>query len=76
MLYKLTPEQHQAIKEASKPVPLLYLASGQPMFESSEERINNAWKKLGEELGFDWETAKPIPGEPNDIFEFEATPIQ
>jgi hypothetical protein len=40
----------------------MYATGGRPMFGSPQENSNRAWQKLAKELGFIWDTVKPIPG--------------
>jgi hypothetical protein len=55
----LTPEQIGNLIEASKPVP--YLVMGvEPT--SPQENANAAWSILGEEMGFDVSTVRPVRG--------------
>lgn len=57
--FEMTQAQLDSILEASKSTPAMYLSGGQPMFDSPQENANRAWKKLGEEMGFDYMTVKP-----------------
>ena len=58
--FEMTEEQLAAIIEACKPVPLIALQCGTP--STPQERANAAWRKLGIELGFVWDTARPNGG--------------
>lgn len=60
--FQLTHEQLQRILDASKPVPAMYLSGGVPMFGTPQENANRAWQKLADELGFVWDTVRPVPG--------------
>lgn len=57
--YELTDEQFRRIYDASKPTPVMYLSGGVPMFRSQQENANDAWQRLADELGFDWESVRP-----------------
>jgi hypothetical protein len=57
--FEMTDAQLEEIYDACKPTPVMYLSDGQPMFNSSQENANYAWKKLGEKLGFKHMTVKP-----------------
>jgi len=35
------------------------MSGGQPMFEDPQEIVNRAWKKLGADMGFVWDSAGP-----------------
>ena len=60
--YEMTEAQMRAILDAGKPVPAMYLNGGRSMFDSPQENANRAWKKLGDELGFDYMTVRPAAG--------------
>ncbi len=70
--YQMTPEQHTALLEACKPVPAMYLSGGQLMGNSPQENANEAWRKLGLEMGFDHMTVRPVSGKPTTHFTAEA----
>jgi len=57
--YEMTKDQLTEIMEACKPVPVMYLSGGKPMFNSAQENANYAWEKLGLELGFKHMTVRP-----------------
>lgn len=64
--YRLTSEQKGKLLEAMKPVPYMVIG-GQPP-RSQQENANAAWKELGKELGFIWDTVRPIQGKTDDWF--------
>lgn len=68
--FEITKKQHEKLLDACKPVPMIMLQCGRP--PSPQERANAAWESLGRELGFDYMSVRPIPGEPDTVF--EATP--
>lgn len=57
--FQLTEEQYQGLMAASRPVLAIALQAGMPA--SPQATANAWWKKLGEELGFDYMTARPSP---------------
>lgn len=60
--YQLNQEQYDMIIEASKPVRYMVVGGFEP--RSPQENANEAWRKLGEEVGFIWHTVRPsIKGE-------------
>ncbi len=65
--FQMTDEQLEKIMDACKPVPMIMLHLGMPV--SPQENANNAWKALGEELGFKHMTVKP--GSSNKLFSAE-----
>ena len=64
--FDMTPEQLDALLVACKPVPLIMLQCGMP--PSPQERANSAWKKLGDEMGFDHMSVEPIAGAAQTAF--------
>ena len=74
--FKMTEEQYQKLLDAGRPTAVMYLSGGVPMARSPQENANDAWKQLAKELGFIWDTVKPIPGNNVDdhLFTAEATP--
>ncbi len=66
---ELTEEQHARLIAASQPVPYLVFGDREPA--SPTERTHAVWRELGEELGFDWETARPISGMSDRWFDAE-----
>lgn len=57
--FEMTEEQFKEIMDACKPTPVMYLSGGKRMFKTPQENANDAWEKLGKELGFDHTTVKP-----------------
>lgn len=55
--YEMTEAQLAALLEACKPVPYMVIGGVHP--RSPQENANDAWKRLGAELGFDHMTVKP-----------------
>ena len=66
MIYKMSLKQFREIMEASKPVP--YLVIGGIGTPSMQENANYAWKKLADEMGFIWYTAKLASGIASNYF--------
>jgi len=58
--FEMSQQDYKQILEACKPVPLIMLQHGMP--PSQQENANRAWKSLGEKMGFDPMSVKPIPG--------------
>ena len=57
--YKMTTEQLNKILDACKPVP--YMVIGGVAQRSPQENANDAWRALGDEMGFDWQSVEPDP---------------
>lgn len=55
--YEMTDAQLAAILDACRPVPYMVIGGIEP--RSPQENANNAWARLGSELGFDSMTVKP-----------------
>ncbi len=54
--------------DAGKPTPVMFLSGGIQMGGSPQENANRAWQSLGEKMGFDYMTARPIQGKGNRFF--------
>lgn len=67
--FTITQKQYDTLLESMKPTPaiMLQITSG----DSQQSRANNAWIKLGLELGFDGMTVEPT----SDKFTITAEPI-
>lgn len=72
--YEMTADQHAKLMDACAPVPLMYLSGGMPMGRSQQENANDAWKALGDEMGFDHMTVQPVSGKPTTFFRAEPKP--
>ena len=55
--FEMTQEQLDKLMSACKPVAMIALQCGTP--RSPQARSNDAWKALGDEMGFDHMTVKP-----------------
>ena len=60
--FKISDEQFEKIKQINKEGgdPVMYLSGGRPIGKSLQEKINDYWKELGNEMGFYWDTIEPI----------------
>lgn len=70
--FEITKKQLNELLDACKPTPVMYLSGGTPMFNSPQENANYAWKKLAKELGFKWDSVRPISGKGQRFFTAEA----
>ena len=59
--FKMSKEDLAAMLEAMKPVPIMQIGSVNP-YDVWEQNARNMWQSLGKKMGFDYETAKPVPG--------------
>jgi len=55
--FEMTQDQLDGLMEACKPVAMVALNLGTP--SSPQENANAAWKKLGNEMGFDHMSVRP-----------------
>ena len=67
--YEMTPEQNEKLLAACQSVPMIMLHIGGS--RSPQQRANDAWESLGKELGFNYNTAQPVPGKPSTFFTAE-----
>lgn len=72
--FEMTEEQFQTLLEAGKSVPLIALQCGTP--RSAQENANEAWKKLADEMGFVWDSARPVNNNPRLFSADVAAPAQ
>lgn len=66
--YEMTKEDLEKILEACKPTRVMCLNGGTPLGGNQQENANSAWKALGEKLGFDYMTVRPIEGKGQRFF--------
>lgn len=64
--YEMTEADLVELMEAFKPVPMIMLQCGNP--PSQQENANRAWAALGQKMGFDEDTVRPIEGKGNRFF--------
>src|SRR5207342_1460043 len=57
--YEMTQAQLDAIMDACKPTPAMWLSGGTPIGGTPQENANAAWNRLGKEMGFDYMTVQP-----------------
>jgi len=55
--FEMTQEDLDALLEAMKPVPYIIVGGVAP--RSQQENANDAWKKLGDRMGFDHMSVEP-----------------
>lgn len=64
--YIMNEDQLNRLLNACKPVPYMIIGGVAP--RSPAENANAAWRALGNEMGFVWDTVQPIPGKPQSHF--------
>ena len=62
----MTEQDLKKILDACKPVPIIMSHVGGG-YDSPQERANQAWKELGDRMGFDFMTVEPC-GKGNRFF--------
>ena len=64
--FKMTTADYDALLAAMRPVPLIMVHCGPD--PSRQERANRAWQALGDKMGFDGMTVKPVPDKSGHFF--------
>lgn len=64
--FEMTDAQFEEILQACQPVPLIALQCGPA--PTQQDYANRAWQKLGAEMGFVWDTVRPITGKGQKFF--------
>lgn len=55
--FEMSENQLKTMMKAFQPVPYIVVGGYSP--RSPQENANDAWKLLGEEMGFIWDTVEP-----------------
>jgi hypothetical protein len=71
--FEMTQEQFQTLIGSMKGTPVMMVGEVD-LGRSAQENANDAWKALGQELGFQWDTVDPIPGKAAWHFTAEILP--
>lgn len=66
--FEMSEEDLNSILEASRPTPAMFLSGGTPMIGSPQENANVAWATIGQKMGFDYMTVRPIDGKGQRFF--------
>lgn len=64
--YEMTEAQLAALLDAMRPVPAMLI--GGSTGRSRQENANDAWARLGREMGFDAMTVQPVAGKGDRFF--------
>lgn len=67
--YEMSEVQLAKLLEAGRPV--MYIIVGGRPPSSPQENTNDAWRALGMELGFIWDTVQPVAGKGQRFFTAE-----
>lgn len=65
-IYEMTEDDFNKIIEACKPTAVMKI--GNYTGTSPQENANRAWKELGEKMGFDYMTVRPIQDKGSRFF--------
>jgi hypothetical protein len=65
--YEMTEDDLKAILAACKPVPVMMIGDS-VAHRSPQENANRAWARLGEKMGFDHMTVRPVQGKGQRFF--------
>lgn len=65
--YEITEEDMKELLAACKPTPVMMIGSYVPA-AGPQENANRAWQRLGEKMGFDYMTVRPIDGKGQRFF--------
>ncbi len=74
--FELSDDQLAKLMDACKPTPVMFLSGGMPMHNSPQENANAAWSRLGEEMGFDSMTVRPVAGKGTKFFTATLSPCK
>lgn len=64
--FEMSEDDLKDLLDACKPVPMMMLQCGTP--NPPQENANEAWKKLGEKMGFDYMTVEPVSNKGQRFF--------
>lgn len=67
--FQMTQADMGVLLDAMQPLPLIAVHCG-PM-RTCQQRANEAWTALGNKMGFDGMTVKPVPGKTGLFFTAE-----
>lgn len=55
--YELTQDELTELLDACRPVPVMLIGGIAP--RSAQQNVDEAWRRLGDVRGFEWETVAP-----------------
>lgn len=71
--FELTEQQLAMVLDASKPTMVIFGSGGVPLTSTPQENANYVWRTLGSEMGFVWDTARPVADKGQRFFTAEVT---
>lgn len=69
--FEMSEEDLKKILDACKPTPAMWGSGGAPMFSTPQENANQAWRDLGQRMGFVWDSARAVSGKGPQFFTAE-----
>lgn len=70
--FKLTAARYDALINL-RGDPVMFLSGGAPMGRSRQEKANDLWDEIGEEMGFKSSTVAPLTSKGDRYFTAEET---
>lgn len=64
--FELTEEQLAVLLDASKPTMAILIGGVSP--PTPQQNANAAWRRLADEMGFDWSTVQAVAGKGDRFF--------
>ena len=71
--FTMSKGQLETLLDACKPVPYMVIGGIAP--RSPQENANSAWARLGEEMGFEPMSVRPVSGKGMEVFTAEAIEV-
>lgn len=66
--YEMTDAQFERLYHACRPRPYVTDSQGNMLFGDPVKDAERVWQELGNEMGFKWDTAQPVPGANQKVF--------
>jgi hypothetical protein len=60
--FTMSESQFERLYEACRPTIAIWGSGGAPLGPTPQENANAAWRVLGDEMGFVWDSCEPVPG--------------
>lgn len=71
--FTMSKEQLETLLDACKPVPYMVVGGIAP--PSPQENANAAWARLGQEMGFEPMSVRPVSGKGMEVFTAESVDV-
>ena len=66
----MTQDELEGLSQAAR-TPGVFLGGILQGYSPARSASDAIWRRLGDKYGFDWQTAKPVPGQPQHVFQAE-----